>query len=1162
MKKYYITTIKAESLFNDDEITAVDFSNDFSKSNYLIEGEYQNTNALFDQINMCLDNGFNPKSGKYNTYSLNNILFKLDFGGICSKVNPSDFIRVNEALENGKQIEDKALKEAEKIWRLYHDGFEIFFGKDENGDDIRRRYRYFEHGANMVRNKTDYFIDEEIKKVIEPRIMLDMDLKNVQFNPSKYYAYRGLYLTDGVRVEGLGLNENTVIVIKDCSEKYYSKMHGVELLSGKQIDKTNRLKLISAQKEPEINLFDGQGIISPEMAGCINSALNSEIGQKKNAGSFQIRMPFGKGMLHTVDFKRFFREELNKEPAELWIEDIFGIKRNLLKAEIILTESQFKFAGAMKTWQEQDKITDPMKEYFNGFYKYNHALYIKATELKYKDSGRVEFNYQFLNALPKLDSNTFKELVNEVIDPFFKTDENGNYALDFSDKENLENTCNALVSNENSNIASAIRLNPYFIYETEVKEELRKKKQSALKKLVRGKFRIDGTSKYIVRDPLYFLIYLAGKACKTETLPKDLKEKILGLESFFVPGTDKFKNGESYAMFRNPCYSKFEPALLKFCNEEDLYKKYFAHLGGCVFISRDSIAISQLGGADQDGDRCVISLDERINSAVKEYGYNDEGKRNKSVVTIPGLGGESIHIRSEWEDRFNESLVYCLESLFNGFNSSIGRISNLGILLGKANDVEEEKFSRIKEFVKDESNSKKPEYSLYCDEYCNIKKFIKENIVPEACPDSEDEKIFDVGAYATIVGGVEIDSAKTAFTPDFSFMIPKKPTRARYIEYVGKKDGKIRGYDFGKKKEDLDKDRKKIVREIIDFDENVVNIDNLPSFFKVNFDRALNVISLPKKAKDVQLFTFETEKDWESEIVNDEKSMALLELINAYVAYCSFSKTYKEKEDTRKEIVKIISVLLMRKYDSFDSVITDDLTVIGAFEAVKDYLCGFSLPKDTIRTKIINTCWEFLGNNEERKAEILYEITGKDFYKESPKLQAAIRAILFDFRFDGYRMLPLMLIQQNIIETMGRSKTLNDDYEESENVRRNTKAYNEMKRCFFERKGIRIAEKVLEDEQAVYSDFGNDDIEDGDGIVEEKQISSEKEIVNCCRRYLREIFKKPDGSFNSAEAIKYCRALKKNRFMWRMFTSDEIAAVVNAYRSAEKQLTEQDEKEL
>ena len=118
--------------------------------------------------------------------------------------------------------------------------------------------------------------------------------------------------------------------------------------------------------------FDGEGLICPEYAAYISRQLQEKHGfdKTKPSHSFQIRMPFTKGMLHEVDFNQFMTDRLEISgimqpvPDDLEIEDVFHVKRNLRDAKVILTKSMFKCCGWLEKWQETQHIEDPMKYYF------------------------------------------------------------------------------------------------------------------------------------------------------------------------------------------------------------------------------------------------------------------------------------------------------------------------------------------------------------------------------------------------------------------------------------------------------------------------------------------------------------------------------------------------------------------------------------------------------------------------------------------------------------------------------------------------------------------------------------------------------------------------------------------------------------------------------
>ena len=135
------------------------------------------------------------------------VLFALD--GIMDREAQSRDVTshlVYLLFENG--IRDEAKAKA-----LFDDGFKIRFESQEE----MRSFCSFDKSASMSRENTISFIDEAIFDEVDRRIALDIDFTSIPLTPSKYYAYRGLYMTEGipVTVPELRLDEETVLVLPD-----------------------------------------------------------------------------------------------------------------------------------------------------------------------------------------------------------------------------------------------------------------------------------------------------------------------------------------------------------------------------------------------------------------------------------------------------------------------------------------------------------------------------------------------------------------------------------------------------------------------------------------------------------------------------------------------------------------------------------------------------------------------------------------------------------------------------------------------------------------------------------------------------------------------------------------------------------------------------------
>ena len=85
------------------------------------------------------------------------------------------------------------------------------------GDGVHR-YLAFERSGNMSRQSRLSFLREDLYEAVRRRIMLDMKIGKCQL--AKLYAYNGLMLSGGVRVDDIGIDRpGRVIVVEDIKKK-------------------------------------------------------------------------------------------------------------------------------------------------------------------------------------------------------------------------------------------------------------------------------------------------------------------------------------------------------------------------------------------------------------------------------------------------------------------------------------------------------------------------------------------------------------------------------------------------------------------------------------------------------------------------------------------------------------------------------------------------------------------------------------------------------------------------------------------------------------------------------------------------------------------------------------------------------------------------------
>ena len=363
MRKYKIYMMSARNIIsyaekNSDGIYKFNLqARETEKCKVPTASHEQESNALFYQI-MCHLHGDNfefPEDINLIT-DLEDVIFYIDFSGIFDR--------------NGEQ--KRYAERQQKARDMFRpEGINLDFG---NGSIP---YVAFERSASMSRNARLSFIRKDFYEAVRRRIMLDMKIGECQL--SKLYAYNGLMLSSGTRIDGVEIDKpHRVIVVEN--NKLQASANVITVEDDGSNSNMRKYHRVERHEQFTVLEYDGEGLISKEYANIVD---------KKFCGrtvhtSFQIRMPYVKGMLHKVDFK----DLLSKSGFE-YIIDIWGEKHLISDVDIILTESMFKGKG----WLSESKMT--WHDYWDKFRKYNHALYITNVSKEIPEA-LTQLNYQFL----------------------------------------------------------------------------------------------------------------------------------------------------------------------------------------------------------------------------------------------------------------------------------------------------------------------------------------------------------------------------------------------------------------------------------------------------------------------------------------------------------------------------------------------------------------------------------------------------------------------------------------------------------------------------------------------------------------------------------------------------------------------------------------------
>lgn len=513
----------------------------------------------------------------------------------------------------------------------------------------------FEKSGSMSRKGHISFIDNEYKIAVEKEIT--MGISPERCNISKWYAYKGLSLTDGIRIEekgGLVFDENKVIVVGDI----YSSVKEVET---KTLKRTGDDFALRTEKETvECNHFDGEGLISFEYAEKIGGQIKREKENAKDYVSFQVRMPFVKGMLHSCDFKSFFKEKGVTE-----IKDVFGTMRKVENVEIILTASMFKAMKWRSSLSKDDKMV--MASYFSKFKNGRHALYVCGANNPLGNRKNTTTNYQVLHTL-KMDSESFKVLVAPALADYelLKTNEAVQLSEFVKYRENSENLDEnpGFEADAKAFFKRALRSAPSLLHDDAVKKQINKIAEDRLRDIAVGKIPVPGEVRFLSGDLLYLLYKLADRNSDEKvTMPKseELFEK-----RFYCPlpeGANTYNSKYDYAIFRNPHLTRNEHVCLKpfVVEKEGERHKYFGHLHQVVMLNSKSLAPMRLGGADFDGD--IVKI---IRSSVFVNSAKASCEDAKRLINIPSLAAEDKEL----------TVDNCYNTISQTFFYRVGLFSN------------------------------------------------------------------------------------------------------------------------------------------------------------------------------------------------------------------------------------------------------------------------------------------------------------------------------------------------------------------------------------------------------------------------------------------------------------------------------------------------------
>ena len=881
----------------------------------------QDDNALFYQI-MCVLHGdaFTGRPGGQLVTDLSDIIFYMDFSGIFDRSGARKKYRI-------RQEKAKALFRPE--------GVSLDFGSGPH------RYLAFERSGSMSRQARLSFIREDFYDAVRRRIMMDMTIGDCQL--SKLYAYNGLMLSSGIRIDGIGIDRPHRVVVIDNPTRTERNVSVITVEDDGTQSSTRKYHRVEKKEDIEITCFDGEGLISKEYARVVDEKLCG----KKVHTSFQIRMPYVKGMLHEVDFKDFLTLCGTDTITDLW-----GMEHSVRDVDVILTKSMFKGYG----WLTASGMS--WEDYWAVFRKYRHALYITNVS-KEKPEKTTELNYQFLNTVslkadefrpadlpdgwdhsPEEDPRNWLTKQTELAYYSFCADESfrQNYFLEKFERVSWWERHQG----KDQILAAVLKKNPRFINESVYAKRLEDEADKIVEQYAVGRLIVAGDNRYLSGDLLDFLAFLLPTVPPRKRRQRMFYSTVMTdhfPESSFYAPQAAYAHDDACTLLRNPHIARNEELQLSFYDAKEERKQmrhyYFGHLTDVVMVDSNMLAAERLGGADYDGDMIKTISDSILNACVRRnynlYRY-EKHKSLTNTENIPLLmiptAQPQIRSADDWETRF--------ETVRSTFSSRVGQICNAAldrsiIAYNENSDAEERERCR-----------------------------------------KETETL-------AILTGLEIDSAKSGIRPDLDeYLTHKTVKRSDFLKYktlVEEMETRRTWY------EPTHAARVKAFFKKVDWSKVDSNVERLP--YLAQQLKKITPRIKAKSARDEELFSFAQQPDWREQL-NSDKLAAVDALLRDHDACLSRIRACRIPVKEKKRKSDVERILYARgQEDEYDP---DEL-----------YALFGSLPSERVSAlqhAIREQAWHLMDEDARER-----------FLREWLPEFEDIYDLLTDFRFGGYRIL-------------------------------------------------------------------------------------------------------------------------------------------------------------
>jgi len=471
-------------------------------------------------------------------------------------------------------------------------------------------------GAGHARRSTVLFCEKSVYDKLDNFLSCGINPKH-KINLNKFNSYYALSSSATSPVSKCGF-----VVVKDLEiEKDIIVDYFIE--NEKGTDPTFEERTV----KNKFNIFDGQGLISPAQA----SRWSMELELDWLPSSFIFRGAWAKGLLVTFDFHKFAKDNKVNE-----ITDIYGMAHKIENIDLILTESQFKMAGAYTS----------LEQYSAECENRNFGWGVSRIAPK-KDKDTTTTTYQYLQPM-KIETDEQIEAICEKTVDWLKQVSGGNWmdAILFLGGGGLENPTDNWFDVMTDPIVKSLILEETLVNDIYVRQYLFRILRKKIKDSYMGVLSVEGNYQFISVDPYAEAQHALGL-------------EVTGIlhEGQYYSNYWNNKDVKKVSCFRSPMTWRSEHVVLNFEDNPILDEWYKYQETDIIFNIHDD-TLMKLSGADVDGDIIMTTPE------FTEFSYSSE---YRTPYYERKVAPKQLVVK---EDLWKSDII--------GFNSKIGLITNYG----------------------------------------------------------------------------------------------------------------------------------------------------------------------------------------------------------------------------------------------------------------------------------------------------------------------------------------------------------------------------------------------------------------------------------------------------------------------------------------------------